>query len=130
MLVPLLLLWPLSIAITYLAAKSIANQPFDRALEDKVTAVAQQVRETGGVLSAKLPASARDILRADDVDNVYFQVIGPSNELVDGERDIPMPMEGCQAVVGAVQIGHNSQRGSTRCLYLRGSAAQRRRTAR
>src|SRR6195952_438185 len=82
MLVPLLLLWPLSIAITYLAAKSIASQPFDRALEDKVTVVAQQVREIGGTLSAKLPASARDILRADDVDNIYFQVLGPGNELV------------------------------------------------
>ena len=93
MLVPLLLLWPLSIAITYLAAKSIANQPFDRALEDKVTVVAQQVREVGGTLSGRLPGSARDILRADDVDNVYFQVIGPGNELVDGDRDIPAPTD-------------------------------------
>ncbi|MBA4095055.1 MAG: sensor histidine kinase, partial [Candidatus Accumulibacter sp.] len=31
MLAPLLLLWPMSIAITYLVAKSIANQPFDDA---------------------------------------------------------------------------------------------------
>jgi two-component system sensor histidine kinase TctE len=40
MLAPLLLLWPMSIAITYLVAKSIANQPFDRALEDKVLVLA------------------------------------------------------------------------------------------
>ena len=33
MLAPLLLLWPMSIAVTYLVAKSIANGPFDRALE-------------------------------------------------------------------------------------------------
>ena len=93
MLVPLLLLWPLSIAITYLAAKSIANQPFDRALEDKVTVVAQQVREVGGVISARLPGAARDILRADDVDNIHFQVIGPRNELLDGDADIPLPVD-------------------------------------
>ncbi len=93
MLVPLLLLWPLSIAITYWAAKSIANEPFDRALEDKVTVVAQQVREVGGVISGRLPGSARDILRADDIDNIYFQVMGPRNELIDGERDIPLPVE-------------------------------------
>ena len=93
MLVPLLLLWPLSIAITYWAAKSIANEPFDRALEDKVTVVAQQVREVGGVIAARLPSSARDILRADDVDNIYFQVMGPRDELIDGERDIPLPAE-------------------------------------
>ena len=93
MLVPLLLLWPLSIAITYWVAKSIANEPFDRALEDKVTVVAQQVREIGGVISGRLPGSARDILRADDVDNIYFQVMGPRNELIDGERDIPLPVD-------------------------------------
>ncbi len=33
MLAPLLLLWPMSIAVTYLVARSIANAPFDRALE-------------------------------------------------------------------------------------------------
>ena len=48
MLAPLLLLWPLSIAITYLIAQSIANQPFDRALEDNVTVLAQQVTEIDG----------------------------------------------------------------------------------
>ena len=37
MLMPLLLLWPVSIGITYLIATSIANEPFDRALEDRVT---------------------------------------------------------------------------------------------
>ena len=64
MLMPLLLLWPLSIAVTYVVAKSIANQPFDRALEDKVMVVAQQVREVDGVLAGKLPCAAHDILRA------------------------------------------------------------------
>ena len=93
MLVPLLLLWPISIAITYLAAQSIANQPFDRALEDKVTVLAQQVRETSGVLGGRLPGSARDILRADDVDNIYYQVVGPGNEFFDGDRDMPAPVE-------------------------------------
>ena len=55
MLVPLLLLWPLSIAITYLAAKSIANQPFDRALEDKVTVVAQQYGKPGAYCLQSYP---------------------------------------------------------------------------
>src|SRR5450830_602445 len=85
MLAPLLLLWPLSIAITYLVAKSIANQPFDRALEDRVTVLAQQVKELNGKIVTRLPSSARDILRADDVDNVYFQVLGPHGEYVDGD---------------------------------------------
>jgi hypothetical protein len=91
MLAPLLLLWPMSIAITYLVAKSIANQPFDHALEDSVTVLAQQVKEVDGKVSARLPGSARDILRADDVDSVYFQISGPRGELVDGDRELPQP---------------------------------------
>jgi two-component system sensor histidine kinase TctE len=91
MLAPLLLLWPMSIAITYLVAKSIANQPFDHALEDSVTVLAQQVKEVGGTIVTRLPGSARDILRADDVDSVYFQVAGPGRQVVDGDRDLPLP---------------------------------------
>jgi two-component system sensor histidine kinase TctE len=30
-------------------------------------------------------------LRADDVDTVYFQVTGPRGELVDGDRELPLP---------------------------------------
>ena len=91
MLAPLLLLWPMSIAITYLVAKSIANQPFDHALEDSVTVLAQQVREVNGKLVQRLPGSARDILRADDVDSIYFQILGPQVRYIDGDRDLPRP---------------------------------------
>ncbi len=93
MLMPLLLLWPISIGITYFAATSIANEPFDRSLEDRVTVLAQQVKETNGILSAQLPISARDILRADDVDNVFFQISGPQEELIAGDLDMPYPLE-------------------------------------
>ena len=92
MLAPLLLLWPMSIAITYLVAKSIANQPFDHALEDSVTVLAQQVRSIDGKIIKSLSGSARDILRADDVDNVYFQIHGPRGEHIDGDRDLPAPV--------------------------------------
>ncbi len=93
MLAPLLLLWPMSIAITYLVAKSIANQPFDHALEDAVTVVAQQLREVDGRVVSLLAGSSREILRADDVDHVYFQVLGPRGEVVDGDRDLPLPTD-------------------------------------
>src|SRR5476651_2394935 len=92
MLAPLLLLWPMSIAFTYLVAKSIANQPFDHALEDSVTVLAQQVRAVDGKVIKGLSGPARDILRADDVDNVYFQIQGPRGEHVDGDRDLPPPV--------------------------------------
>ena len=43
MLAPLLLLWPMSIFLTYLVAQSIADRPYDRELAVVVRAIAQQV---------------------------------------------------------------------------------------
>ena len=36
MLAPLLLLWPMSVTVTYIVAQTIANAPFDRSLADAV----------------------------------------------------------------------------------------------
>jgi two-component system sensor histidine kinase TctE len=112
MLAPLLLLWPMSIAITYLVAKSIANQPFDHALEDDVTVLAQQVKEVDGHLVARLPGSARDILRADEVDSVYFQIMGPDRHYVDGDRELPPPAEDEDEHGGAVHFRNDTMHGA------------------
>ncbi|MEO7577347.1 MAG: sensor histidine kinase N-terminal domain-containing protein [Massilia sp.] len=112
MLAPLLLLWPMSIAITYLVAKSIANQPFDHALEDSVTVLGQQIQEVDGKLGWRLPGSARDILRADDVDSVYFQVIGPRAEFVDGDRELPLPGDEERYRRGRVHFRNDSMHGT------------------
>ena len=112
MLAPLLLLWPMSIAITYLVAKSIANQPFDHALEDSVTVLSQQVREVDGRTSSRLPGSARDILRADEVDQVYFQIRGPSGEHVDGDRELPQPRDADRYRLGRINFRNDTMYGS------------------
>ncbi|MCG2586454.1 sensor histidine kinase N-terminal domain-containing protein [Massilia sp. TS11] len=111
MLAPLLLLWPMSIAITYLVAKSIANQPFDHALEDSVTVLAQQIKEVDGHIVARLNGSARDILRADDVDTVYFQVLGPRGEFIDGDRELPLPLDE-ERRTGVIQFRDDSLRAT------------------
>jgi two-component system, OmpR family, sensor histidine kinase TctE len=91
MLTPLLLIWPVSLALTWLVAQSIANKPFDRALEYNVQALAQLVTVSQGRMQFSLPQPAREILRADDADLVYYQVLGTRGELVSGERDVPTP---------------------------------------
>jgi two-component system sensor histidine kinase TctE len=112
MLAPLLLLWPMSIAITYLVAKSIANQPFDHALEDSVTVLAQQVKQVDGKVVARLPGSARDFLRADDVDSVYFQVTAPDGGVIDGDHDLPQPPAEDAERSGRVQFRNESLHGA------------------
>ena len=104
MLAPLLLLWPMSIAVTYLVAKSIANGPFDRALETNTYVLAQQVHSDRGQVTLTLPMPARDLLRADATDNVYFQVLGAKGELVAGTAELPLPHEDERAQPGVVQF--------------------------
>ena len=93
MLTPLLLLWPVSLALTWLVAQGLANKPFDRALEYNAQALAQLVMVQQGKVLFNLPQSASEILRADESDTVYFQVLGVKGEYLAGERDLPLPPE-------------------------------------
>jgi two-component system sensor histidine kinase TctE len=89
MLAPLLFLWPISIVATNHIANQIANQPYDRQLGASVVAIARQVEIKEGRAKVSLPAAARDLLRADEEDTVYFQVIGSRGDLLVGDEEIP-----------------------------------------
>ncbi|MFM0734193.1 sensor histidine kinase N-terminal domain-containing protein [Paraburkholderia sediminicola] len=112
MLAPLLLLWPMSLAVTYLVAKSIANGPFDRALETDAYVLARQIHPINGVAELSLPDSTRDFLRADNVDTVFYQVLGTHGELVGGERDMPLPHEEDRPPPGLVEFRDDVLRGN------------------
>jgi two-component system sensor histidine kinase TctE len=111
MLTPLLLLWPVSLALTWLVAQSIAGKPFDRALEYNVQALAQLVVVQQQRVVFNLPQPARELLRADDSDMVYYQVLGAHGELLSGERDLPLPAEDERPLVGEVQLRDDEMRG-------------------
>jgi two-component system, OmpR family, sensor histidine kinase TctE len=111
MLTPLLLLWPVSLALTWLVAQNIAGKPFDRALEYNVQALAQLVTVQQQRVAFNLPQPAREILRADDADLVYYQVLGARGELLSGERDLPLPAEDERPVVGEVRLRDDEIRG-------------------
>ena len=98
MLAPLLLLWPMSLFLTYLVAQGIADRPYDRELGVVLRAIAQQAStEATGLggpapkLRLRLPSLAGELLRADEAGSVYFQVLGPSGEHLAGERSLPLP---------------------------------------
>ncbi len=112
MLTPLLLLWPVSLALTWLVAQNIAGRPFDRGLEYNVQALAQLVKSDQQRMSFHLPLPAREILRADEADLIYYQVLGTRGEFVSGERDFPLPHEEEQAQPGEVHLRDDEMRGS------------------
>ena len=104
MLTPLLLLWPISLVLTWLVAQNIAGKPFDRALEYNVNALAQLVTVQQQRVQFNLPLPARELLRARDDDTVYYQVLGARGEYLSGERDLPLPPEDELALPGEVRL--------------------------
>ena len=119
MLTPLLLLWPISLALTWLVAQGIANKPFDRALEYNAHALAQLVTVQKGKVQFNLPQPASEILRADDSDTVYYQVIGARGELLSGERELPRPSEEEVPTAGEVYLRDAELRGiDIRMAYI------------
>jgi two-component system sensor histidine kinase TctE len=77
-----------------------------------VTVLAQQVRQVDGKVVSRLPGSARDMLRADDVDHVYFQITGPAGELVDGDRELAQPPEPEAYPTGTVHFRNEAIHGT------------------
>ena len=119
MLTPLLLLWPVSLVLTWLVAQGIAGKPFDRALEYNVSALAQLVTVKDRRVSFNLPLPARELLRADDADTVYYQVVGPRGAYMSGERDFPLPTDADTAVPGQVQLRDDDFHGTAiRVAYM------------
>ncbi len=111
MLTPLLLLLPISLALTWLVAQNIAGKPFDRALEYNVQALAKLVVVKNNQVQFNLTDPAREILRADDTDLVYYQVLGTRGEFLSGERDLPLPSNEDMAFEGEVRLREDVMQG-------------------
>jgi two-component system, OmpR family, sensor histidine kinase TctE len=124
MLAPLLVLWPMSIFLTYLVAQNIANRPYDRQMSEIVRAVARQVevrpleRSEGMRSPFQLPEVAMQLLRADDVDAIYFQVLGVRGEFIAGDRGLPLPTPG-EVATNEVHFREEAVAGETvRVAYM------------
>ncbi len=119
MLTPLLLLWPISLVLTWLVAQGIASKPFDRALIFNAQALAQLVTVQNSRAQFSLPLPAREILRADDSDLVYYQVLGLKGEHLSGEKDMPLPADDERIELGTVKLRDDQMRGlEVRIAYV------------
>ncbi len=89
MLAPLLMLWPISMALEYALATSIANTAYDRELKDSVVALSRQLSYYDGTVNVNLYAAARAILVSGEIAEKSYQVRGLRNEVLEGERGLP-----------------------------------------
>ena len=113
MLTPLLLLWPVSLVLTWLVAQNIAGKPFDRALEYNVAALAQLIAVKNNRMQFSLPLPARELLRADDSDTVYYQVMGARGEFMSGERNLPAPPAEEKIVLDEIRLREDEIDGTS-----------------
>ncbi len=90
MLAPLLFVWPISIAVTHYFATTVANYPYDQTLREQVAAISRQVKFVDGKPQISLPGSARAFLRSDEIDSVYFHVLGQGGKLIAGDPELPL----------------------------------------
>ncbi len=110
MLGPLLLLWPVSIAITYFGAQNSADLPYDRALATTVLLLSQQIRNTDGSPALNISAATETILRGDETDSMFYLVqIG--DKPLGGDRDLPLPPNMDRPLPGVIQYRDASVRG-------------------
>jgi two-component system, OmpR family, sensor histidine kinase TctE len=100
LLVPLLLLWPLSVVIIWVSAQAIANRPFDRELAETARTLARRVSVPATAApqaQINLPDVSVALLRGDASDSFYFQILGTRGERVAGDRVLPVPDEAPRA---------------------------------
>lgn len=90
MLAPLLILWPISMAIQYFFAYSIADGAYDRELRDSVVGIARQLSYSAGKLAVNEAAAAAVIVRADEDDRTFFQVRDHRNAVASGDFALPL----------------------------------------
>ncbi len=124
MLAPLLLLWPMSVVLTWLVAQGIANKPFDRELGEMVRVLSKEVsvRSTEGSPPQavfKLPVAASEILRTDETDEIYYQVLGLRGEYLSGDSSLPVPVDEERAPLGEVRFRDDTvNNDSVRVAYM------------
>ena len=88
MLTPFLIIWPISMAIEYSVAYSVASSAYDRELRDSIMVISGRLTYDQGRIKADIPPAALAMLQARGSDQTLYQVRGLGNEIVAGDRAV------------------------------------------
>ena len=89
--VPVALLWIIDAFWAYGLGIHFAEAAFDRELVSSADSVAARIKIVDGRVKVDLPPAAQAILRHDNFDTFYYQVLGTDNRLVHGDKILPLP---------------------------------------
>lgn len=92
LLIPLLCLLSISTAIAYNLATGFARDAHDKELLNAAHAVAARLSEDKTGLVADLPKAVQAVLRHDDRDQFFYQVLNTQKVRVAGDTILPMPI--------------------------------------
>ena len=87
MLVPLLLVWPVAIGITFLVAQAIATQPFDQGLQRRLGVIADWVASSGASLPHAAATDAAPVLPQ----RLRMQLRAADGRVLAGDARLPAP---------------------------------------
>jgi two-component system sensor histidine kinase TctE len=119
MLMPLLLLWPLSVILIQGVANRIADDPYDKMLAENALAIAALVRVKDDRIEADIPPQVLSFLYRDESDTLFYQVLGFRNELVAGEVGIHWTEPPAGLEIGKPYFRDDEIRGeAVRVAYL------------
>ena len=91
MFAPLMLLWPLSVAITFVVARSLTDAPFDRTLVDRVEVLRERIATSESDSRAQLLPLLERLARAQHGSTLRIQVAGPEGRIIAGDHGLARP---------------------------------------
>jgi two-component system sensor histidine kinase TctE len=91
MFAPLLLLWPMSVSLTYLVAQSIANTPYDHALIERAQALAARVQFEGPQARFDLSPGLLEIYGDGRTEPGAYAVMDAAGRVLAGDPDLHRP---------------------------------------
>src|SRR5688572_18909864 len=92
LLIPITTLWIVGAGITYILAIDFANNAYDDALLDSARAVSSRLSFQHHSTAVDLPPAAQDILKYNEKDDFFFQVLTSKGRLLSGDDSLPMPV--------------------------------------
>jgi two-component system sensor histidine kinase TctE len=85
-------LWVVGALITYILAIDFATKAYDSALLDSARAVASRLVFKGGTTIVDLPPAAQSILKWNEKDDFFYQVLTSKGKLISGDDSVPEPV--------------------------------------
>jgi len=91
LILPLTVALIVSALIAHRLATNFVTEAYDRALLDSALDISRRLRMRAGRLIVNLPPVAAEMFAIDDLDYVYYEVLGGANQFIAGRQGLPRP---------------------------------------